>query len=309
MICPSCGVEYPAVQGGKCPRCGADAPDGAPDRPGLPWQQWREYGFLIGFIQTVLVIVFSPRRAFASMKDRPNNLNSLGFRFLFAFASASASIAVMIWTVELRSNPFSYEINLPLFSIIRMIAWTGGAMLNVISGAFFIHVLCNLLRSARPYRNSVAIMAFTTGVTSVIGAMLGHAMHLTDLMATGLSINASFLTWPSYGLPWAMSIYGAFLIAIACRQVHGMGWNRAIAVALAYSITQLATGYAWREYMSALPYPPKAPFATHYQLILNLTRLAIIYGGMFAAGGLLLVGQRLYRKLSQKLSYPLQRKD
>ncbi|HOX37630.1 MAG TPA: hypothetical protein PL033_06540 [Candidatus Brocadiia bacterium] len=252
MLCPSCGVEYPAVQGGKCPRCGADAPADAPDRPGLPWQQLHKYGFILGFVENLTLVLFSPRVAFRRMRLQPGYLNSLCF---LAIAFCLAGLPPLLGTLKDFGKYGAingYVFNFPgkaAYVALVTVSHILNAPFEALCYSFLIYSLTAFSGRKTRYSVCFATYAHTFGA-SLMWRSPGEFFFIVNRGRIFSLSTRVYWIWVDYAdvvllSGYAVRIYTVFLLYFAFGHLFGMSRRDSLIAGILYAIP--AIGTFWLE--------------------------------------------------------------
>lgn len=158
--------EAPPPQAGA-----AIVPGAAAERVGLPWEHWRERGFVNAFVETLVMVLTRPAEAFTVMKREGgfgdpllyaliggclggivSFLFSLGLQSIGLFADRHDAVSAM---AGMGIGSAAFIVLLPLFVVLALFI-----------GSAVVHVCLMIVGGAnQPFETTYRVLAFSQGST------------------------------------------------------------------------------------------------------------------------------------------------
>ena len=140
-------------------------------RAGLPWEHWREKGFVSAFIETLQIVLTRPAEAFSLMKTE----GGLGDPLLYALIGGCLGAAVsLLFSLGLqsvglfgnRSNALGVMAGFGIGSFLLIILLPVFVTIGLFIGAAVIHVCLMIVGGAnKTFETTFRVLAFSHGST------------------------------------------------------------------------------------------------------------------------------------------------
>jgi hypothetical protein len=230
-LCEGCGYPLVGVDpSGECPECGravrASLPRVAADRAEAPGNPWETHPSMVGYLNTMGLALFAPRRLGQRLSPRAGGRSHLGFLILntalaypvswLGFMSMFTFLAV--WDGEWRSPDW---IELAVFSLwVSSVAagWVMGA--SVLIGGLVGGLLSPWIARLNPLTASTQAAAYLSAVSLVAVAGFWALVVMTSLVIAYLESLDSRISWDALGVLISVA-WGAAALCVSLVYVIG----------------------------------------------------------------------------------------